>query len=127
MVQQVCTTWPTSQQHHLTRHLRTYLVSSWVMTMPSFNKQSRIRVTHQISDYVGVCIKKLCNGSYKFTQHAFIDSAIEDVGISNSKTKPVPAKVSLQLHAFKDEPVFDLKFNYVCGGQAQLLGSNYSS
>ncbi len=26
--------------------------------------------------------------------------------------KPVPAKVSLQLHAFKDEPAFDLNFNY---------------
>jgi hypothetical protein len=41
-----------------------------------------------------------------------IDSIIEDVGISNSKTKPVPAKVSLQLHAFKNEQVFDLDFNY---------------
>jgi hypothetical protein len=26
--------------------------------------------------------------------------------------KPVPAKVLLQLHAFKDEPTFDLNFNY---------------
>ena len=41
-----------------------------------------------------------------------IDSIIEDAGISNSKTKPVPAKVSLQLHAFKNEQVFDLDFNY---------------
>ncbi len=26
--------------------------------------------------------------------------------------KPVPAKVALQLHVFKDEPTFDLNFNY---------------
>jgi hypothetical protein len=47
------------------------------------------------ADYMGVSIKKLC------TQHALIDSIIEDMGISNSKTKPVPAEVSLQLHAFR--------------------------
>jgi len=41
-----------------------------------------------------------------------IDSIIDDAGLQDSKTKPVPAKVSLQLHAFKDEPVFDLNFNY---------------
>jgi hypothetical protein len=41
-----------------------------------------------------------------------IDSIIEDAGISNSKTKLVPAKVSLQLHTFKNEQVFDLDFNY---------------
>jgi hypothetical protein len=34
------------------------------------------------------------------------------VGISDSKTKPVPAKVSLRLHAFKNKEVFDLDFNY---------------
>ncbi len=61
---------------------------------------------------MGVSIKKQCNGFYEFTQHALINSIIEDVGISNSKTKPVPAKVSLQLHAFKNEQVFDLDFNY---------------
>ncbi len=46
-------------------------------------------------DYVGVSIKKHCGGFYEFTQRALIDSIIEDVGISDSKTKPVPAKVSL--------------------------------
>jgi hypothetical protein len=64
------------------------------------------------ADYVGVSIKKHCNGFYEFTQLALIDSIIEDTGISNSKTKPVPAKVSLQLRAFKNEQVFDLDFNY---------------
>jgi hypothetical protein len=64
------------------------------------------------ADYVGVNIKKLKDGSYEFTQRALIDSIISGVGLTDSKTKPVPAKVSLQLHAFKDQPVFNLDFNY---------------
>jgi hypothetical protein len=47
------------------------------------------------ADYVGVSIKKHHDGYYEFTQRALIDSIIEDVGISDFKTKPVPAKVSL--------------------------------
>jgi hypothetical protein len=47
------------------------------------------------ADYVGVSIKKHCDGFYEFTQRALIGSIIEDTGISNSKTKLVPAKVSL--------------------------------
>jgi hypothetical protein len=47
------------------------------------------------ADYVGVSIKKHRNSFYEFTQRALIDSIIEDTGISNSKTKPVPAKFSL--------------------------------
>jgi hypothetical protein len=64
------------------------------------------------ADHVGGSIKKHCNGFYEFTQGALIDSIIKDAGISNSKTKPVPAKVFLQLHAFKNEQVFDIDFNY---------------
>jgi hypothetical protein len=64
------------------------------------------------ADYVGVNIKKMKDGSYEFTQHALIDSTIEDVGLKDAKVKPVPAKVSLRLHAFKDEPHFNLDFNY---------------
>jgi hypothetical protein len=64
------------------------------------------------ADYVGVNIKKLKDDSYKFTHCALIDSIIDDVGLTDSKTKPVPAKVSLQLHAFKDQPAFNLDFNY---------------
>ena len=64
------------------------------------------------ADYVGVNIKKMKDGSYEFTQRALIDSIIEDVGLKDAKVKPVPAKVSLRLHAFKDEPQFDLDFNY---------------
>jgi hypothetical protein len=56
--------------------------------------------------------RNIATGFYEFNQCALIDSIIEDTGISNSKTKPVPAKVSLQLHAFKNEQVFDLDFNY---------------
>jgi hypothetical protein len=64
------------------------------------------------ADYVGVNIKKLKDGSYEFTQRALNDSIIDDVGLKDAKVKPVPAKVSLQLHAFKDKPAFDLNFNY---------------
>ncbi len=56
--------------------------------------------------------QQLKDGSYEFTQQALIDSIIHDVGLKDAKVKPVPAKVSLQLQAFKDEPAFDLKFNY---------------
>ncbi len=64
------------------------------------------------SDYVGVNIKKLKDCSYEFTQQALIDSIINDVKLKDAKVKPVPAKVSLQLHAFKDKHTFDLNFNY---------------
>jgi hypothetical protein len=64
------------------------------------------------ADYVGVSIKRLKNDSYEFTQRTLIDSIIDDVGLTDSKTKPVPNKVSLQLHAFNDEPPFNLDFNY---------------
>ena len=64
------------------------------------------------ADYIGVSIKKLKEGSYKFTQRALIDSIIQDIGLTDSKTEPVPAKVPLQLHAFKDQPVFNLEFSY---------------
>jgi hypothetical protein len=41
-----------------------------------------------------------------------MDSIINDVGLKDAKVKPVPARVSLQLHAYMDEPPFDLDFNY---------------
>ena len=62
---------------------------------------------------MGVNIRQLKDGSYEFTQRALIDSIIQDVGLDNAKgVKPVPAKVSLHLHAAKDEKPFDLDFNY---------------
>jgi len=64
------------------------------------------------ADYVGVNIKRCNDGTYNFTQRALIDSIIEDAGIPDAKVKPVPAKVSIQLHAFKDEPPFDGSFHY---------------
>ncbi len=63
-------------------------------------------------DYLGVNIKKLKDGSYEFTQQALIYSIIDDIGLKDAKAKPVPAKVSLLLHVFKDKPAFDLNFNY---------------
>ncbi|KAL7486134.1 hypothetical protein ACHAW6_011728 [Cyclotella cf. meneghiniana] len=56
------------------------------------------------SDYVGVNIKKTCDWTYEFTQCALIDAITDGVDIGNSYTWPVPAKVSLQLHAFCDSP-----------------------
>ncbi len=64
------------------------------------------------TDYAGVNIKKLKDGSYEFTQQALIDSIIDNVGLKDVEVKPVSAKVSLQLHVFKDKPTFDLNFNY---------------
>jgi hypothetical protein len=64
------------------------------------------------ADYVGVNIKKLRDGLYEFTQRALIDAIIDDVGLTDANVKPVPAKVSLKLHASKDQPTFDLDFNY---------------
>eukprot|EP00956_Cyclotella_meneghiniana_P030555 scaffold77192_cov37-Cyclotella_meneghiniana.AAC.9 len=64
------------------------------------------------ADYVGVNIKRLKDGSFEFTQRALIDAIIDDVQLGDAFTKPVPAKVSLQLHSFYNSPPFDLNFNY---------------
>ena len=64
------------------------------------------------SDYVGVNMKQLANGSIEFSQWALIDSIIKDIHLNDAKVKPVPAKVSWQLHVFKDVPPFALDFNY---------------
>ena len=63
------------------------------------------------------------DGTYEFTQRALIDAIIDDVNIGNSYTKPVPAKVSLQLHAFRDSPKFEGNFNYRSAiGKLNYLG-----
>ena len=49
---------------------------------------------------------------YEFTQRAVINAIINDIRLTDAKVKPVPVKVSLKLHTFKDEPPFDLDFNY---------------
>jgi hypothetical protein len=66
------------------------------------------------ADYVGVNIKKAKDESYEFTQCALIDSIIQDFGLNkkDATVKPVPAKVSQRLHTFKDEPPFNLEFNF---------------
>jgi hypothetical protein len=92
------------------------------------NDQSLNNVIHEISaagldiedqghpaDYVGVTITKHSNGCVEFTQRALIDAIINDVNIGDAYTKPVPAKATQQLHAFKDSPRFDhcdFNFNY---------------
>ncbi len=64
------------------------------------------------ADYGGVNIKKLKDDSFEFTQRLLIDSIIDDVGLKDAKVKPIPERVSLQLHVFKDKPPFGLDFNY---------------
>ncbi len=64
------------------------------------------------ADYVGINIKKLKDGSFEITQWAVIESINDDVGLKDHKVKQFPAKASLQLHAFKDKPPFDLDSNY---------------
>ena len=52
-----------------------------------------------------------------------IDAIIDAINIGNSHTKPVPAKVSLQLHAFRDSTNFDGNFNYLSVvGKLNYLG-----
>ncbi|KAL7482261.1 hypothetical protein ACHAW6_008898 [Cyclotella cf. meneghiniana] len=62
------------------------------------------------ADYIGVYIKRNRDGTYEFTHSALIDAIINDIDIGNSYTKPVPAKVSVQLHAFCAVG----KLNYLC-------------
>ncbi|KAL7483247.1 hypothetical protein ACHAW6_008894, partial [Cyclotella cf. meneghiniana] len=60
-------------------------------------------------------ITKRGNGYAKFTQHALIDAIINNVHLEDAYTKPVPAKATQQLHAFKDSTPFDecgFDFNY---------------
>ena len=68
------------------------------------------------ADYVGVNISRHKDGTISLTQRALTDQIIEDCGISDtSYTKPVPAKVSLLLHAFKQSEPFserDFGFSY---------------
>jgi hypothetical protein len=52
------------------------------------------------------------DGSYVFTQRTLIDAIIKDINLTDVKVKPVPAKMSMPLHAFKDTPPFNLNFNY---------------
>jgi hypothetical protein len=42
----------------------------------------------------------------------WFDAIIDDMGIGNAHIKPVPAKVTLQLHPFCDSPKFQRDFNY---------------
>ena len=67
------------------------------------------------ADYVGVNIKQHPNGFIELSQRALIDSVIEDCGLQDAYSKPVPAKTQTQLHAFKTSKPFsecDFKFEY---------------
>jgi len=64
------------------------------------------------ADYVGVNIKRLKGGGIEFTQRSLIDSIIEDVGLKDTITKPVPAKANIVLLAHTDQPRFELNCDY---------------
>ena len=72
------------------------------------------------ADYVSINIKKMRNGSFEFTDCALIDAIIKDVNLTDMKVKPVPAKVSMPLHAFKDAPPLSL-----CRWQVELPQLNF--
>jgi hypothetical protein len=75
------------------------------------------------ADNIGVNISKIKDGSYEFMQRALIDSIIKDVNLTDLKTKTVPAKVALQLHAFKEDPPFNQSFDYHSAvGKLNYLG-----
>lgn len=77
-----------------------------------------------LADYIGVSIKKHCNGFYDFTQHALIDSVITDVGLDDAYTKPVPAQSSTILQHHRGSLAFlDCEFN--CNYQSVTGNINY--
>ncbi|KAL7476388.1 hypothetical protein ACHAW6_002257 [Cyclotella cf. meneghiniana] len=44
------------------------------------------------ADYVGVNIKKSCDGTYQFIQRSLIDVMIDNMDIGNSYTEPIQLK-----------------------------------
>ena len=64
------------------------------------------------ADYVGVNIKRMKDGSIGLSQHALIDTIIQDADLQDSKVKAVLAKVNEHLHAHLDKAPFSLNFNY---------------
>ena len=67
------------------------------------------------ADFVGITITKHNNGYIELTQRALIDAITNDIHLNDAYTKPVPAKVTMQLHAYKESKKFsdcDFDFNY---------------
>ena len=54
------------------------------------------------ADHVSVTITKHSNGCIELIRCALIDSISNEVHLNDAYTKPVPAKVTMQLHAYKD-------------------------
>jgi hypothetical protein len=52
------------------------------------------------------------DGSIGLSQHALIDTIIQDADLQDSKVKAVLAKVNEHLHAHLDKAPFSLNFNY---------------
>jgi hypothetical protein len=64
------------------------------------------------ANYIGVAIKRLCNGSIELTQRALKDTTINNAALDNYHVKSVPAKVKENLHAHKDATPYNLALNY---------------
>eukprot|EP00804_Cyclotella_cryptica_P005911 CCRYP_000173-RA/>CCRYP_000173-RA protein AED:0.28 eAED:0.30 QI:0/0/0/1/0/0/2/0/175 len=78
----------------------------------SSSRNSESRVLTLKTDYVGFHITKASDGTYECTQGALKNTVIDHIKIDDSYTKPILAKVTLQLHAFYDSPKFQRNLNY---------------
>jgi hypothetical protein len=73
-----------------------------------------LTVDGDVSDFLGVKIERLEDGSIKLSQPHLIDQILKDVGLqhANVSTKQTPAAVSKILHRHTDSEPFDGHFHY---------------
>ncbi len=64
------------------------------------------------ADYFGVNIKRMKDGSIGLSQHALINTIIQEADLQDFKVKAVLAKVNEYLHAHLNKPPFSLNFNH---------------
>ena len=74
----------------------------------------KLTVDGDISDFLGVNIKKHDNGTFELTQPHLIDQVLEDLRLHNSNvaTKAIPAASSQLLRRFPNSEPFDAHFDY---------------
>ena len=66
-----------------------------------------------ISDYLGIKVSKLPNGTIKLAQPQLIDSILHDLNYAeNTRSKPTPAPSSVILQRDLDGAVFDKHWDY---------------
>eukprot|EP00804_Cyclotella_cryptica_P007904 CCRYP_001442-RA/>CCRYP_001442-RA protein AED:0.07 eAED:0.07 QI:0/0/0/1/0/0/4/0/268 len=87
---------------------------------------SSLNIQDQGLQLTTVNIRKTHNNTYKFTYPALIDAIIDDINIGGLYTKPVPAKVALQLHAFHYSPKISRELQLsLSHGQVELPQPDY--